>query len=453
MSRKQWATMSEDTLHRGVAALSFLRDYTFKGMGQGGFRLAHGRLSKFAVERQILLKPKPEGSGDEETVVGFCLGAADWSALFWPVKELVTPEFVGLFLDPRGEAQWVNILRPDDWFVLEVVHVVHNDAVYMVPTNLERPLPLLKFFFGKREHERSLNIQDLTLLAESLGIIKDWTPSKMVRREMLHKLVDCVGKDDPEWVSKVKADMEQPAPKRQIGDSLDELVLSELPLQEQRDFVEVADEVASRRKAGWSIVQQKVRDATAQKRPKSKAKPKGSAKPRAVKAKAFVLNSRKRKRQQAEAPADDDRPSPRAEPARGPAVPEPDLVPDLVPEPVQVGVPDDTPLADLLPQQAAAVPAAVEEGIAAAPNPVRPRRPPNVWVEHACPHCGKPAGQTKYDPHPGSRDPPCWFMRVWLQDGTLPNQGRFFRRRSVTVVGDSDEFAINWVVTNRKCCG
>jgi hypothetical protein len=54
MGRKKWATVSEEMLHRGFAALAFLRAYTSDGMGRQGIRLAQGLLSKFGVELQFL---------------------------------------------------------------------------------------------------------------------------------------------------------------------------------------------------------------------------------------------------------------------------------------------------------------------------------------------------------------------------------------------------------------
>ena len=95
-------------------------------------------------------------------------------------------------------------------------------------------------------------------------------------------------------------------------------------------------------------------------------------------------------------------------------------------------------------------------------EPARPRGPKAaslrllVWTDIDCPSCHSTAGQIKYSPGPGrlgASDPPCWFMRVNQRpDGGWPNQGAHFRRRSVSVVGGEDKFAISWVLKNKTCC-
>ena len=76
----------------------------------------------------------------------------------------------------------------------------------------------------------------------------------------------------------------------------------------------------------------------------------------------------------------------------------------------------------------------------------------NVWVDVLCARCSTVSGQIKYDPSPGLRDPATWVMRVRHSDGSYPGKGPTFRRRSCTIVGESDEFAKDWVLTNKQCC-
>jgi hypothetical protein len=56
MSRKNWATISEETLHQEAAALAFLRRYMEDNMGNRGVSISHGCLSKFAMERAIMCR-------------------------------------------------------------------------------------------------------------------------------------------------------------------------------------------------------------------------------------------------------------------------------------------------------------------------------------------------------------------------------------------------------------
>ena len=99
-------------------------------------------------------------------------------------------------------------------------------------------------------------------------------PSKFMT---VHALVDHIGCDDAEWISKVKADMKRPVKERMIGDSLDELVLAELPQQEQKEFREVADEIDAWKKIGWTFVEQQWRAANSKTKPGPKAKAKGKS--------------------------------------------------------------------------------------------------------------------------------------------------------------------------------
>ena len=77
----------------------------------------------------------------------------------------------------------------------------------------------------------------------------------------------------------------------------------------------------------------------------------------------------------------------------------------------------------------------------------------NAWTDIPC-SCGQIAGQIKYDEGPGGgRDPPTWFFRCRLSSGQWPSKGPFFRRRSTTTVGNTDEFAVGWIKEHCHCCG
>ena len=51
------------------------------------------------------------------------------------------------------------------------------------------------------------------------------------------------------------------------------------------------------------------------------------------------------------------------------------------------------------------------------------------------------------DESPGNRDPMTWFMRVKLDDGSWPSQGPMFKRQSARIVGETDDFAKDWIDT------
>ena len=76
----------------------------------------------------------------------------------------------------------------------------------------------------------------------------------------------------------------------------------------------------------------------------------------------------------------------------------------------------------------------------------------NQWSDVDCPSCSALVGQIKYDPAPGSRDQPTWFMRVADEHGVFPNQGPLFRRRVARFM--DEDGATTWVLSKKKCgCG
>lgn len=124
-------------------------------------------------------------------------------------------------------------------------------------------------------------------------------------------------------------------------------------------------------------------------------------------------------------------------------------------QPQPAEVPDDTPLEMLLPGArfgggSQAVPADV------AAHPAQPRTSRDyvgTWTDVLCSQCGNVAGQIKLDPGPAGRDPKTWFMRVKEDDGiTWGHKYPKFRRRVVTIFGDTDKKPKEWVQENRHCC-
>ena len=480
MSRKNWATISEETLHKGAACLNFLRRYVEDDMGSRGLRLSHGCFSKFAVELCILCRVVD----DAAEYHGFCLGNGTWGALFWPLCLHQDGEFEGYYLDPNGEAEWVHVLQPQEWHVLVHEAVLHQQQIFMVPKS---EVPLLQFFLQERTFRNSLTVADLTMLAEVFKLTNEkFDPKKMNREKQLNAILDYVGQDNLEWLDKVKASLSEPAKEKKIGDSLDEFILSEMPQEDQRDFMEVADEVDSKRKAGWTLVEQRWRK-EAEKKRKRKGQPKAKAK---VKAGKFATRSIKRKEPEPDLPpslpavADaienhaGEFPDGAAEFSDGPVLP--GDAAEAEPDSAQVvarDIPDDMTLQELrdlncqnqaveaaaeVPVEAAAeVPAEAAAEVPVPPPPVVPPEPAQPraarraemldWTDVTCSYCHSICGQIKYDPNPGNREP-IWVMRVREQDGQWPTQGRNFRRRLTRLIGESDELATKWCRSQRTCC-
>ena len=118
MSRKKWATISEEALHQGVAAWNWLRFYVENDLANIGYRPTHGRMSKFFVERCVMTKMLDDEPGVE--YAGLCLGCAERGALLWPLATHQISERTMLYyLDPNSEAHFVHMLNPTSWDVLE----------------------------------------------------------------------------------------------------------------------------------------------------------------------------------------------------------------------------------------------------------------------------------------------------------------------------------------------
>lgn len=135
-------------------------------------------------------------------------------------------------------------------------------------------------------------------------------------------------------------------------------------------------------------------------------------------------------------------------PPAAPSAVEPAEHPAEAPAPAEY--PDDTPLA-------AFAPAPVRPAAAAVPEHRGPRAASQhalTWTDVRCVHCNAITGQFKYSPGPArhdEQDPPTWYMRV-KKDGVWPSKGQNFRRRHVSVVGQSDRFCREWILENRHCC-
>ena len=353
-------------------------------------------------------------------------------------------------------------------------------------------LPLLMRFMEGKSNRNSLTVADMLTLAEVLEFNENEV-KKLKRDELLHTLLDRIGEADTDWVLKIKELMKKPEMPKTLGDTLDEYILSELPLDEQRDFKEIAIEAESKQKTHWSILNQ-----TAEKKPKAKRKAKAKPKPK-PKAKIRFNMGRKRKREfghdsdgplappqprapEAPAQAVEDIPTEvAAEVAQASEAPNveaiavPPVAPFLEAEALIVAPGLEAPVPPVAPGlQAEALivappleaEALVAPEVPVAPDAVEapvegraPRGPRaagrgfvNQWEDVVCPECHKIVGQIKLDPAPGSRDPPTWYMRAADRNGIFPSKGPFFKRKVARLIGEGPEGPTQWVMDNRKCC-
>ena len=269
LARKRWATISEDVLHQGFAAWAFLKTYNAQRLGGQGIRLAHGVFAKVALEQVFLQHITGEG---DEAYLGYSLGNATWAVLFWPVLQFVDGHsgFRGYYLDPNGAAEWKLILDPREWNVVRCSADIFNEQIFMVK-DPGGPIPLLKFFLADPARHQRLTVTDLKTLLAFFGV-EEAKLAGSKRAGLIELLVTTV---DTDFVNDVMEAISQGPKPSKLGDALDELVLSELPAEDQSDFRHVADFIEKKHKQGWSLAENAWKKAY---KPKAKAKTKAKAK-------------------------------------------------------------------------------------------------------------------------------------------------------------------------------
>ena len=143
----------------------------------------------------------------------------------------------------------------------------------------------MKYVLQDIPKQRSLTIEGLKVMAEVLSLDgSKFNPGKMKKEQLVHALIDHVGGDDDMWNQEMKLAMDrQPLKKKKvIGSALDEVILAEMDLEDQREFQEVAEEAEYKQKEEWHLIGQKLKG---DQDVKKKGRPKAASKKKAAKAK------------------------------------------------------------------------------------------------------------------------------------------------------------------------
>lgn len=202
MARKNWNTLTEQTLQCGAAAFAFLKHYKSQRLAAHHVRLSHGVFSQFVIEHTLIQF--------EDGPLTLCLGHSTWGALCWPVREWTFGEFTGYAMDGEQHVDWVHIVNPERWQVATYQVEVYNEMIFMV---IEKFEPLLKRFFGNVRAVQKMPQQDLILLAEHLvcppcfgnpGSLK-----KMPRLDLTISLLEHIGEGDADWIEKIKNELQK----------------------------------------------------------------------------------------------------------------------------------------------------------------------------------------------------------------------------------------------------
>ena len=149
-NRKDWPSMTEETLERAAAAWAWLRFYDSEQLGSKSIMIGAAIMSKLALPHLILLP----GPGESPML---CLGNATWACLMWPLHEeqvghsIVLPpalhgrqESVKYYrLDEEGAAQWKHVVDPMAWRVCPSCAVWHKCGVLLCCVAIEEECQLL----------------------------------------------------------------------------------------------------------------------------------------------------------------------------------------------------------------------------------------------------------------------------------------------------------------------
>ena len=176
----------------------------------------------------------------------------------------------------------------------------------------------MKFFL--REPGRfkgKFDKQDFALLSERYFVAPTYGDKDLIKKlpekDLVMSLVTFASEGDDAYVQQAEQKLQDPTacqPKihdyddDELGDSLDHLVLLDIPLEDRQDFSEVAKAVQRKNQAEWALVETKLRNAQAKLKAKAKARGKAKA---AAKSKSRPMGKfGRRKRKATDALADID---------------------------------------------------------------------------------------------------------------------------------------------------
>ena len=235
LRKKTWKTISEVTLRTDVAAWTWLQSGHTLASAEQAVSLRAAKFSKLA-QPEMLLRRVSDGNHY------LCLGNAVWAALVWPSE--VLGMWYGnmrvLRLDPRGAAEFVHIVNPDEWE--EVPFEALRLDVAIAPTHgivmrqSKGRQSLIRACLERKEH--GLGFEGLQELAKHLEL-----PCANVNSvQLLKTIVEKVAGDDESWAKRVLAldnQVEGSTVASMARDPLVEAAFDELPDEDKADFPEL----------------------------------------------------------------------------------------------------------------------------------------------------------------------------------------------------------------------
>ena len=238
--RKDWSTLTEETLQRATAAWVWMNTY-IEEHGRSlpqNTRIGDAVLSKLASPCQIL-----EHVGGQ---IIACLGNRTWAAIGVPLQAITVEGVVHYysFGSVRVPLMWFHITAPQQWHVVPFVAIRHEThGVVMKVTG--PPQPLVKQVLTTK-NSNLLTELDFQMIAKSLALAP--APAAATIETLIGQLAEFYGCDASDCVSKFKDTSEET--NCLVEDPFAEAIFKDLDADDQLEFREVGDALKKKKITG-----------------------------------------------------------------------------------------------------------------------------------------------------------------------------------------------------------
>ena len=445
---KTWNTINEETLQRAAAGWVWLNSY-MEGRGTSlpiGTRIGDAVMSKWVPPCVIL----HHNVADGPTIAS--MGNRTWAALGVPLQEMEINGVAHYTFNLRAGVKWQHIIDPEQWNVIPFI--AWRDEVHGVlmkaagtPQSLPKHCLLSKGL-------NLLTAEDLQRLVKHLNLPQpDSGDPAETDPPQLTSMISALAQYFCLEVADCLANFQERGETDDclLHDPFAEAVYQDLDPEDKLEFGDF----------GQSLKQRKIRQAQH-----------ALGRKRRLAMSNFQGRGRGRRRSGGRGRGRQGPPSgpggnesqqgapvaaaATAEPSEsGPEGNEPQQAAPVAAAATAQSSPPPLPPPPLSPVGAAEL----EEQGAAAPGEVQAHpRGANVldqllgWTQVLCTHCGQVAGEYKYHPSPGSRDPASWTMRC-VEDYHTQTMGTRAPFRQTRVASRmNQEEVIRWIQDFSNCC-
>ena len=411
VGRRSWKPLTEEGCHGSQAAFRWLLNRP------PGEQLEKALFSKLVFPYVVICSA--------DGLAYASLGNAAWAVLAWPLSSVAD----GFVFQPNAGVVWLHVVNPSQWDVIEV------EGAFCMSTGIilrqvGAPMALIRYFALRHPHSNKIGFQDVCRVAVHLDCFDVSTAAQQSRDQLMQSICQHFG---DVYEPKRAAEEIVSDPVQGLG-VFDEAVFEEFDKTEQLEFPEICKQL-KQKKARRVAADFRVQTAKA-----TKAKAQGKRKAQPAKAKAKAKRQRVAAAPEVDADVDVVQPEDEAEEEAALQPEPPDPVPPVVPVVIAA-----VPAPPLVP------PAAESEPAARGPR-VRHAEGFVPWENFECESCNQVCGQFRLEPFPGGRETATWHMRV-RQPGSMEWALRapLHRSRRTSVVGDTSEYALDWIRQHKQC--